>query len=84
MKKTRKPRAVPREEQRQRPRHGGSFIRDPKTGELECIERTKPAGTPTEEAPATEPESGADQTEVSGDPPASTSGSTGDTAEQEG
>jgi hypothetical protein len=49
-------------------------VRDKATGELECVERTKPAGTPEEEAPAEEP--GSDQAEPSGENAGSGSGST--------
>jgi hypothetical protein len=78
MTKAKKAAATHAAEQRKRPPHGGRFIRDPKTGELECVEQTKSAGRPAKGKPASEPESGAGQTEVSGDHAGSTSGSTGD------
>lgn len=72
--------AKPAAGQRTRPPHGGSFIRDPETGELECVAQTKSATRPSRGEIASEPESSADQTGVSGDLAGSALGSTGDGA----
>jgi hypothetical protein len=76
MSKPKKDAEAPLELTRPRPPHGGRFIRDPKTGELECVERTNPASTPSEEAPAAEPESGPAEAESGGGATDAGSGST--------
>lgn len=62
-------------EKRERPPHGGRFVRDPETGKLECVERTDTAAA-RQGAAAAEPGSGT--ANVSGDAAASGSVSSGE------
>lgn len=77
-----KSKKVPDVKKGPRPPHGGRFIRDPETGELTCVEQTKPAGAPAKAAPAAGTESGSGTAESGGGAAGPQSGSTGE--EQEG
>lgn len=65
-----------------RPRHGGSFVRDAKTGQLQCIQRTEAAGIRAKRAEVAAPDEAGQR--PGQDPAGTASGGSTSTDQQEG